>query len=100
MGAVLIQGVLMSRWILALVEVLASLGTAQAEDYRAIFWNMHSGNSNAAFLGNQMAKKENIDFWDLSEVANQAALDAFVATLEAAHPTARFATRLWTHTRG
>jgi hypothetical protein len=77
-----------------IIAVLLTVGSAQAEEYRAIFWNMHSGNSSASFLARQMADKEGIDFWGLSEVQNQAAVDAFVAALQAEHPDAVFASKI------
>ena len=81
--------------LLALLVIWANPIWAQApEEFRAIFWNMHSGNSSASFLGDQMADKENIDFWGLSEVQNQAAVDAFVAALEAEHPDAEFVSKI------
>ena len=82
------------RMLTPIVLVVVTLGSAQAEEYRAVFWNMHSGNSNAALLGGQMAAKDNIDFWGLSEVENQAAVDTFVAALSAEHPDAEFASKI------
>ncbi len=84
----------MRRLTLMIITVLLTLGSAQAEEYRAIFWNMHSGNSSASFLGRQMADKEDIDFWGLSEVQNQAAVDAFVAALKAEHTDAEFVSKI------
>ena len=77
-----------------IIGVLLTFGLAQAEEYRAIFWNMHSGDSDASFLGGQMAEKESIDFWGLSEVQDQAALDAFVAALQVTHPNAVFVSKI------
>ena len=84
----------MRKLTLMIVAILLILGSVQAEEFRAIFWNMHSGNSSASFLGGQMADKEDIDFWGLSEVRNQAAVDAFVAALEAEHPDAEFVSKI------
>ncbi len=80
----------MRRLTLLIITVLLTLGSAQAEEYRAIFWNMHSGDSSASFLARQMADKEGIDFWGLSEVQNQAAVAAFVTALKAEHTDAVF----------
>ena len=86
------------RRLTLLITVAALLAVAPAaqaqEEYRAIFWNMHSGNSDDAFLGGQMAAKADIDFWGLSEVQNQAAVDAFVAALQAANPGVTFVSKI------
>ncbi len=63
-------------------------------EIRAIFWNMHSGNSSDDFLAAQMVEKENVDFWGLSEVSNQAALDAFVNALERNNTGMNFVSKL------
>lgn len=63
------------------------LSIAQNEEctsLRVIFWNMESGDSNDAFLGDQMAAKGTVDIWGLSEVRNQSALDTFESKIEAA----------------
>ena len=52
---------------------------AVCEDYKAIFWNLESGESDADTIAAQMAAKGAIDFWGLSEVPDQ----SFLATLEA-----------------
>jgi hypothetical protein len=69
--------------VLAVTIVLLWLSTASAQDYRAIFWNLESGESDDTRLVNQMAQKGPVDFWGLSEVPpNQSALDTFEQALE------------------
>ena len=56
-----------------------------ADDFRAVFWNLESGDSNDRYIAHQMIAKENIDFWGLSEVSNQGALNTIEKALEKAH---------------
>lgn len=88
----------MRRLTSIILGVLLTLGAvhaeAQPEEYRAIFWNMHSGNSDAEFLGDQMAAKGDVAFWGLSEVLNQAAVDDFVAALRAQHSGVQFVSKI------
>ena len=84
----------MRRLASMIVAVLLTVGSAQAEEFRAIFWNMHSDHSSASFLGRQMADKEGIDFWGLSEVQNQAAVAAFLVALNAEHTDAEFVSKI------
>jgi hypothetical protein len=72
------------HWLAAGLISLA--GSAAAEEYRGIFWNLESGDSDASLIASQMvAKGPDIDFWGLSEVENQATLNKLEQALEAAH---------------
>lgn len=80
---------------LAIIVALASFaGQLGAEDYRGIFWNLESGDSNASFIAAQMVAKGNIDFWGLSEVQDQTTLDTIEDALEVAHPGIDFVAKL------
>jgi hypothetical protein len=68
-----------------LVFVLVGSKTL-AEEYRGIFWNLHSGNSSSTLLASQMVAKGDIDFWGLSEVEGASDVAIFEAALEAANP--------------
>ena len=70
--------------------LLLAVAGVSAEEYRAIFWNMESGDSNAGHLAKQMVEKGDIDLWGLSEVRDSSALNAFLAALRAANPTEDF----------
>ena len=56
---------------IAVLLVCFSAGYSPAEEYRGIFWNLHSGNSSSSFLASQMVAKGDIDFWGFSEVQGQ-----------------------------
>ena len=56
---------------------------APAEEYKAIFWNLESGESKAETIADQMAAKGAIDFWGLSEVPDQEFLDKLTAKITA-----------------
>lgn len=49
---------------------------------RVVGWNMESGDSSPAHLRSQLAQKDNVDIWGLSEVANSAALEQFEIGVE------------------
>lgn len=70
------------RHIVALIFVATSV---QAEEFRAVFWNLESGDSDNRYIARQMVEKVDVDFWGLSEVHNQSAVDTFEAALERAH---------------
>jgi hypothetical protein len=72
----------------------ALASTIDAEEYRGIFWNLESGDSSATLIASQMVAKGNIDFWGLSEVANQATLNTLEAALEAANPGVDYIAKL------
>lgn len=59
--------------------VVTNPGSAQDTTYTAMFWNVHSGNSEAETIGRNMAEKGAVDFWGLSEVPSD---PAFIETLE------------------
>lgn len=82
------------------VALLVGIKPVQADEYRAIFWNLHSGDSDPEWLANQMVQKGPIDFWGFSEVANQAALDIFETALETANPTIDYIAKLSEEGRG
>ena len=69
---------------LLLAFVVAFTTSISAEEYVGVFWNVHSGNSNADTIGNQMAAKGDVDFWGLSEVPDQAFLSQLVTKISAA----------------
>lgn len=73
----------MKHLCLAVFLIFTTSGIATAEEYKAIFWNLESGESSATKIGNQMSAKGDIDFWGLSEVPNQAFLDQLEAAIEA-----------------
>ena len=62
-----------------LVGFFVSVSSAEEASYTAVFWNIHSGDSEANTIGTNMAQKGAVDFWGLSEVP---ADPAFLATLE------------------
>ncbi len=55
--------------------------TAQAT-VRVVGWNMESGDSSNTHLRSQLAQKDNVDIWGLSEVSNSAALEQFEIGVE------------------
>ena len=84
----------MFRLTVIIAAVLFLTGSSIAEEYRGIFWNMHSGNSSSTFLGSQMVEKEGIDFWGLSEVQGQSDVDIFEQALELANPGVDFIAKI------
>ncbi len=70
-------------YVLSLV-FLSAPATAETT-YTAMFWNIHSGNSEAATIGRNMAEKGKVDLWGLSEVPSD---PAFLAALETSIETA------------
>lgn len=68
--------------------------SALADEYQAIFWNLESGDSDSSIIASQMVEKGEIDFWGLSEVLNQQAVDTFEAALEAANPGVDFISKI------
>lgn len=84
----------MSKRLMMFVALVFSAAPLAAEEYRGIFWNLESGDSNASFIAAQMVAKGNIDFWGLSEVQDQATLDTLEAALEAANPGVDFIAKL------
>ena len=78
----------------ACLSVFVALEPVLAEEYRAIFWNLESGESSTSFIASQMVEKDSIDFWGLSEVPNQAAVNEFEQALEAANPGVDFISQL------
>lgn len=60
------------------------------EEYRAVFWNLHSGDSEDSFIADQVAAKTEIDFWGFSEVQNQATVSTILTALRAANPSASY----------
>lgn len=79
-------------WLACLLS--AWLAPLSAEEYRGVFWNLESGESDDQLIGQQLAAKGQIDFFGLSEVEGQAALDAYVAALKAAFPAHQYASKL------
>ena len=65
-----------------------------ANDYQAIFWNLESGESDSSLIASQMVEKGDIDFWGLSEVLNQQAVDTFEAALETVNPGVDFISKI------
>ena len=62
---------IVTRLLLALFTALAlnaNLLAAKAVELRVVSWNMESGDSDAEFLAEQMAEKQDVVIWGLSEV--------------------------------
>jgi hypothetical protein len=68
------------------VVVLFGSAVYAAEEYRAIFWNLESGDSSAAHIAAQAVAKGPVDFWGFSEVQGQSVVNTIEAALEAANP--------------
>ena len=82
------------RSVLTIAGALLCLTTASAEEYRAIFWNLESGDSDAKTLATQVVAKGEVDFWGFSEVQNQAVVDTIEQALEKANPTSDYISKL------
>lgn len=67
---------------------------AIASEYNAIFWNLESGESDSSIIASQMIEKGDIDFWGLSEVLNQQAVNTFEQALETANPGVDFIAKI------
>lgn len=66
---------------LAFLVAMMIAAVASAEEYKGIFWNLHSGDSDANTIASQMAAKGPIDFWGLSEVQNQSFLNTLTSRI-------------------
>ena len=85
----------MRKWtIIFVLSVTLVTDLAVADKYRAIFWNLESGESDDDLLASQMVAKGDVDFWGLSEVRSQSAVNTFEAALEAAHPGVDYIVKL------
>lgn len=80
--------------VFSAVVVLLLTAASFAEEYRGIFWNLHSGNSDSNLLASQMVEKGDIDFWGFSEVEDQSDVDIFEQALEAANPGVDFVAKI------
>lgn len=76
------KGLNMRIAIFLLIGLLTSVSSAN--EYRAIFWNLESGESDADTIADQMVAKGPIDFWGLSEVPDQEFLDTLSEKLSIA----------------
>jgi hypothetical protein len=54
-----------------------------AEEYVGVFWNLESGESQASAIAAQMADKGAVEFWGLTNVADQTFLDTLEQAVEA-----------------
>ncbi|QDU80101.1 hypothetical protein Pla110_18230 [Polystyrenella longa] len=79
---------------LCLICLLIWPTVASAEEYRGIFWNLESGDSDPQQLARQMTEKGKIDFWGFSEVENQRTLDILERALEKASPGIDYITKI------
>lgn len=82
------------RTLVLAAAVFLLAGSALADEYKAIFWNLQSGESSDSVIATQMVAKGDIDVWGLSEVSGQNALDTFVTALKAANPGKEFTAKL------
>lgn len=80
--------------MLSAVVVLFGSAAYAAEEYRAIFWNLESGDSSATHIASQAVAKGPIDVWGFSEVENQSVVNTIEAALEAANPGFDYVTKL------
>lgn len=78
----------MTLFVAVLVSAFAV--NSFGEEYRGIFWNLHSGSPSSPLLASQMVAKGDIDFWGLSEVEGPADVAIFEAALEGANPGVDF----------
>lgn len=83
-----------SFWCSIVLACLAISPIASGEEYQGIFWNLESGNSDGKHLAKQAAAKSDIDFWGLSEVADQQVVDDFVRALKQRNPNASYSSKL------
>lgn len=80
--------------VLAVAVALSWVSSSSAEEYRAVFWNLQSGDSKDALLASQVVEKGAIDFWGFSEVRSEDVVNTIKEKMEQANPGVPFVAKI------